>query len=262
MPKTQWVSLRDALWTAFQGEAAAEPSEGDAAAEPSEVDKEDDYRPLPGSLLHGLTSDKIKAKRIEFDIALSKAALNGTVHFVGRRSADALPEPLPTAYFIEPCGFNTNGSITPYPYNPLANLRPRPVNDGITWTKVAVNDSEFFQWLSTTFPSTTAYIRTETNTDAMAKAFGSGTEINLIEPSKKNAFSKQEVLKAWLRQEFDGQPVPEPKFECRKDLISRAIREVPKLRGICDEATMKKAIDNYNADIRNNPKQSDRNCSE
>jgi hypothetical protein len=244
MTQSAWVPLREALWIAFYG------------------DTKDDWQTRPGALLHGLKRTEIPATRREFDIALSKAALDGAVHFQGRRSADALPEPIPPASFVEPCGFSTDGSITPRPYSPIVSLRAHPADDGITWSKVIVNRIEFCEWLSTTFPKTAAHVGAARSSDKTTPSPDLGPEVRTLGNSKRKTFSKQELLKAWLQQKFDGQPVPDPQFECRKDLISRAIYEVPKLRGTCDEATMKKAIDNYNANIRNDPKQSDRNSSE
>jgi len=245
MTPTVWVPLCDALWIALYGYT------------------QDDCEPQPGALLHGLKRFEIPAARRDFDIALSEAALNAAVHFEGRHPAGALPEPIPSTYFIEPCGFNTDGSITPFPYNAVSELRPRPGNGGITWTNVAVSRSEFFKWLPTAFPTTGNYLGVETAGDIPANSSpGSDSEPGLVQNTKKNFFSKQELLKDWLREKFDGGPVPEPKFECRKDLINSAINDIQKLRGKCDEATMKKAIDSYNTDIRNDPKRSDRNRSD
>jgi hypothetical protein len=144
MPRSNWIPLRDALWCAFQG---------DAPAGSAELDTEDNYRPQPGSLLHGLTSDKARAKRKEFDKALSQAALDGDVHFEGCRLPNTPPEPIPRAYFVKPRGFSTDGSITPWAYNPLVYLRPMSEeNDGVTWKEVVVNRNEFSKWLAREFP--------------------------------------------------------------------------------------------------------------
>jgi hypothetical protein len=80
MSRHVWVPLKAVVQLALYGE----PISPDAS-------DEEKLRAKPG-ILRGLPSLEQFKRREQFDIALSKAALDGRVHFEGCRSPNAPPE--------------------------------------------------------------------------------------------------------------------------------------------------------------------------
>jgi hypothetical protein len=142
--RQDWISLKDALWYALYG---VNPSTSPLP----EAEDAERLPPFPGSLLYEVKREDIPRQRRGFDIALSRAALDGKVHFLGCRSKNAPPEPIHSTYFVEARGFDTYGLIRPWPFDPLAHRRPEPIQDGATWSQVTVDRGEFFGWLADEF---------------------------------------------------------------------------------------------------------------
>jgi hypothetical protein len=65
---------------------------------------------------------------------------------------------------------------------------------------------------------------------------------------------KTPIIVEWLKKKFDGKMLPPPSHQPRKALIDEALKALPALGGKLDDATMKKAIVEYNASISRDPK--------
>lgn len=72
--------------------------------------------------------------------------------------------------------------------------------------------------------------------------------------AKKQPTGKVPVLTEWLREIFSGNPVPSPSHCPRKELIGKAIKELPALCRSLDEKTMNRAIKEYCAELSNGRK--------
>lgn len=136
-----WISLKDALWWVLYG---ADPASGDRAS-PDEMEQ---FPPLPGAWLHGVTTAAIPTERRRLDEALSRAAASGIVRFAGRRSESPPSEPIPATDFVEVRGFDlATGTIRSEPFDLLRYRRRIHPDHGVLWRHVVADQKGIKRWM-------------------------------------------------------------------------------------------------------------------